>query len=62
MLWCGPSTVDQRYPTEVDGKALLYLATHFSYRSQVGYCALLRRVSGPEWRVEGTDVRQLRFD
>jgi hypothetical protein len=62
VLWCGPSAVDWRYPTEIDGQALVYLATHFGSRSQVGQCALLRRLSGPEWRTAGTDVRRVGFD
>ncbi len=62
VLWCGKATADWRYPTEAGSQALVYLATHFQYRSQVGNCALLDRVSGSEWSSESTDLRQLGFD
>jgi len=61
-LWCGPPAVDLRYPTEVDGRAVAYLAAHFELQRQVGHCAFLRRGAGSEWHAERTDVRQVAFD
>ena len=62
MLWCGPATVDGRYPSEADSHALLSLSWRFAYQSDVRNCALLRRSAGREWIARDSEERHIGFD
>src|SRR5262249_34540245 len=62
MLWCGPATIDGRYPSETDSKALVYLVTHFSFASQVRDCSLLRRSGAGNWATQPEAERRVAFN
>jgi len=62
MLWCGPATVDDRYPSETDSLALLSLAARFVYHGPVRGCALLRRrTPGLQLAARDTEEHRIGF-
>jgi hypothetical protein len=62
VVWCGPTTVDDRYPSESDSKALVYLASHFSYSAPVRDCSLLRRTPAAGWVAPNSEEHRVAFD
>lgn len=62
VVWCGPTTVDDRYPSESDSKALLYLASHFSFSNQVRDCSLLRRTEAAGWTAQKEQEQRVAFN